>query len=231
MTLNSGGFYEVRGALYGGVASCADPSGVDIYSRFDNLLPLVRQYLTPGNNPGNTVVAVEFYNRALQHYFISTAPAEINDLDTGVHAGWERTGFRFLAYATQTPGTSPVCRFYRAPAFGDSHFYSASPTECASTASQHPLDWVYESPAVFYIPLPDKASGACPANTHPVYRFFNSATTNHRFTAEVDDRDCMISGIPDPDGADPTCRHPGSGWIQEGYGSPPNQVVFCSPNG
>jgi len=141
---------------------------------------------------------------------------------------------RFLAYTDQSAApanASPVCRFYLLPQYGNSHFYSADPTECAETAAKFSGQWFYESTAVFYIPLPDKASGACPANTHPVYRFFNSATTNHRFTAEVDDRDCMISGIPDPDGADPTCRHPGSGWIQEGYGTPPNQVVFCSPNG
>jgi hypothetical protein len=47
LTLNGGGFYEVRGGLFGGLASCQDPSGLDIYSRLDNLLPLVRQYLTP----------------------------------------------------------------------------------------------------------------------------------------------------------------------------------------
>ena len=217
MTLNSGGFYEVRGALYGGLASCTDPSGVDIYSRFDNLLPLVRQYLTPGNNPSNTVVAVEFYNKSLQHYFISTAAAEINDLDTGVHAGWERTGFRFLAYATQVPGTSPVCRFYRAPAYGDSHFYSASPAECTSTASQHPVDWIYESPTVFYIPLPDTATGICKSGTLPVWRFFNQQTTNHRYTTDVSTRDDM--------NADRQV------WTPEGYGPGPYYAIMCTPVG
>ena len=71
LTLNGGGFYEVRGALFGGLASCQSLSGIDVYSRIDNLLPLTRQYLTPGNNPSGTVVAVEFYNAALRHYFIS----------------------------------------------------------------------------------------------------------------------------------------------------------------
>jgi hypothetical protein len=110
------------------------------------MLPLTRQYLTPGNNPSGTVVAVEFYNRSLQHYFMSTNPDEIDGLDTGVFVGWERTGFRFLAYSTPVPGTNPVCRFYRAPAYGDSHFYSASPAECTATAQEHPVDWIYESP-------------------------------------------------------------------------------------
>ena len=217
LTLNGGGFYEVRGGLFGGLASCQDPSGLDIYSRLDNLLPLVRQYLTPGNNPSGTVVAVEFYNAALQHYFISTAPNEINDLDTGVHVGWERTGFRFLAYAAQVSGTSPVCRFYRSPAYGDSHFYSASPAECAATAAAHPVDWIYESPSVFYIPLPNTTTGTCPGGTLPVWRFFNQLTTNHRYTTDVATRDTMNS-LP-------------SVWIAEGYGPGPYYPIMCTPTG
>src|SRR5205823_12392073 len=45
LTLTGAGFYEVRGGLFGGAASCSDLSGIDIYSRLDKLLPLVRQYL------------------------------------------------------------------------------------------------------------------------------------------------------------------------------------------
>ena len=217
LTLNGGGFYEVRGALYGGLASCQDLSGIDVYSRLDNLLPLARQYLTPGSNPSGTVVAVEFYNASLRHYFISTAAAEINDLDTGVHVGWERTGFRFLAYATQVSGTSPVSRFYRAPAYGDSHFYSASPTECANTAAAHPVDWIYESPNVFYIPLPNTTTGGCAAGTLPVWRFFNQVTTNHRYTADVATRDAMNSDH--------------ATWIPEGYGPGPYYPIMCTPVG
>ena len=217
LTLGSGGFYELRGGLWGGDASCSHPSGIDIYSRFDNLLPLVRQYLTPGNNPSNTVVAVEFYNRTLQHYFISTAAVEINDLDTGVHVGWERTGLRFLAYETQVAGTSPVCRFYRRPEFGDSHFYSASPKECADTAAAHPVDWIYEKANVFYIPLPNTITGICPAGTLPVWRFFNQLTTNHRYTTDVATRDDMNS-------------QPAT-WIAEGYGPGPYYPIMCTPVG
>jgi len=217
LSFNGAGYYEVRGALYYGDANaCPRPAGYsDKYSRIDNMLPVVRDYLTPGNNPAGTVTAVEFYNGSLDHYFLSTNPVEINDLDTGVHPGWVRTGIRFNAYASPVAGASPVCRFYRAPAYGDSHFYSASPTECAATATQHPLDWIYESSAVFYIPLPDPASGACPANTRPVWRFFNTLTTNHRYTPEVMLRDDMR--------LDPAV------WIAEGYG--PDAVIMCSPVG
>jgi hypothetical protein len=213
----TGNYFEVRGGLYNGLeGACPAPAGYyDVYSRLDNMVPLVREHLTPGNNPAGTVAAVEFYNAALDHYFLSTNPFEINDLDSGVHPGWARTGIRFNAYATPVAGTSPVCRFYRAPAYGDSHFYSASPKECADTASQHPLDWVYESAAVFYILLPDPSTGACPAGTRPVWRFFNTVTTNHRYTPEVKLRDDM--------------RFNAGVWIPEGYG--PDAVIMCSPVG
>jgi hypothetical protein len=217
LTFNPAGYYEVRGGLYNGLnADCPRPANYfDVYSRLDNLLPLVREHLTPGANPAGTVTAVEFYNPGLDHYFVSTAAAEIRDLDTGVHPGWVRTGIRFNAYATQVPGTSPVCRFYRAPAYGDSHFYSASPAECAQTAAAHPVDWIYESPAVFYVALPEPVSGTCPAGTRPLWRFFNQLTTNHRYTPEVKLRDEMRD--------DPVT------WVPEGYG--PDAVIMCSPIG
>jgi hypothetical protein len=60
--------------------------------------------------------------------------------------------------------------------------------------------------------LPDPLSGACPANTQPVYRFFHTTRTNHRYTTESAVRDQLTA---DAD------------WIAEGYG--PNAVIMCSP--
>jgi hypothetical protein len=174
----------------------------------------MRQYLTPdAANPKDVVAAVEFYNRTLDHYFLSTNPVEIDKLDTGATVGWVRTGLRFLVYAKQEAGTSPVCRFYRAPAFGDSHFYSASPDECAATAAAHPVDWIYESPAVFYVQVPDTTTGACPAGTKPVYRYFNAVTTNHRYVAELVVRNDTAAS---------------KAWTPEGYGPGPYYPVMCA---
>jgi hypothetical protein len=216
--LPSGGYYELRGGLYQGSASCSNASGYDEYSRLDNMLPLTRQYLTP-SSPGDSsqAVVVEFYNTGLGHYFMTASPNEINDLDTGVHVGWARTGLRFLAYVEPVPGTNPVCRFYRTPGYGDSHFYSASPSECQAVIDNPAKfpGWTYESPNVFYIALPDAATGACPAGDLPVWRFFNQLTTNHRYTADHSIRDAMR--------ADPAT------WVPEGYG--PDQVIMCSPAG
>jgi hypothetical protein len=191
--LQAGGYYELRGGLLGGDASCGNLAGVDYYSRLDNMLPVTRQYLTPdASNPSGQAVVVEFYNRSLDHFFMTIDPDEINKLDTGVFRGWERTGVRFLAYTSQQPGTNPVCRFYRAPPQPDTHFYSADPVECANVRRDFP-DWTYESPAVFYIYLPNQANGACPTGTRPVWRFYHNSVINHRYTPEVTTRDELNS--------------------------------------
>ena len=191
--LQSGGYYELRGGLFGGDASCSNRAGTDYYSRLDNMLPVTRQYLTPdASNPSGQAVVVEFYNRSLDHFFMTIDPDEINKLDTGVFRGWERTGVRFLAYTSQQPGTNPVCRFYRAPPQPDTHFYSADPVECANVRRDFP-DWTYESPAVFYIYLPNQANGACPTGTRPVWRFYHNSVINHRYTPEVTTRDELNS--------------------------------------
>jgi lysyl endopeptidase len=210
--LQSGGYYEVRGGLFGGDASCSFRDGNDYYSRLDNMLPLTRQYLTPdAANPTGQAVAVEYYHRDLDHFFITTDPNEINLLDTGVIRGWVRTGIRFLAYNVPTPGTNPVCRFYLRPGVGDSHFYSGDPNECAQTLARFGASWIYESPSVFYIALPNPVTGACPSGTIPIWRFFNSVVTNHRYTPEVTIRDELRN--------DPR-------WVAEGYG--PDSVIMCA---
>ena len=210
--LSSGGFYEVRGGLFGGDASCAAPDGNDYYSRLDNMLPLTRQYLTPDAlNTNSQAVVVEFYNEGLDHFFITSDANEINLLDTGVLRGWVRTGIRFLAYSAQVAGTNPVCRFYLRPGVGDSHFYSGDPFECQQTLARFGASWIYESPSVFYIALPNVVTGECLAGQTPVWRFFNTVTTNHRYTTEVFIRETLR--------ADPR-------WVAEGYG--PDAVIMCA---
>jgi hypothetical protein len=105
-----------------------------------------------------------------------------------------------------------VCRFYIPPPY-DSHFYSASPDECAQTLAKYPF-FVYESPNVFYIALPDLTTGVCPPGTIPVYRLYNNSmggAPNHRYTTSLSIKNQMIA----------------QGWVAEGYG--PNQVIMCAP--
>ncbi len=213
--LESGGYYEVRGAVSeGNLVTCPAAPGVnfDDYSRVEDMLPLVRQYLTPFcPNPAAQVVAVEFHHKALDHYFLTANPGDINDLDTGVLAGWERTGLRFLAHIKQAAGTNPVCRFYRAPPYGDSHFYSASPAECAATAAQYPGLDLRECGRLLHPATGCQAAFARRARSRS-WRFFNKVTINHRYTAEVVIRDQM--------------RAKPAVWVPEGYGR--DQTVMCA---
>ena len=63
-----------------------------------------------------TSAVVQFYNAALDHYFISWIAAEIAILDEGVKIrGWSRTGATFRTYTAAQATTSPVCRFYILP--------------------------------------------------------------------------------------------------------------------
>lgn len=158
-----------------------------------------------------TVDVIEYYNASQDHYFMSSLQADIDALDSGQLKGWARTGRFFEAYPQATTGASPVCRFYMPPAQGDSHFYSASPTECTQTRIKFPK-FIEESSAVMYIELPDTTTGACPAGDVAVYRVWdNRVDSNHRYTTDPAVRAQMLA----------------KGWVAEGYG--PDQVIMCSP--
>lgn len=208
----NGEYLEVRGGLLGGDAYCENPAGSDYFSQFGAMLPLVRPYLTPNAVPADLFTVVEFYHPQLNHYFVTANPIEIGILDSGT-LGWQRTGFTFLAYTGPGAGRSPVCRFYQRD--NDSHFYSASPTECAQVQAGFP-DWVLESPNVFYIGLPDPVSGACAAGTKPVYRFYHRPVVNHRFTTERTVANELNAAWD---------------WTSEGYGPVSPYKAMCSPIG
>jgi uncharacterized protein (DUF1800 family) len=128
--------------------------------------------------------AIEFYNPALRHYFITAAPEEASALDAGTNVkGWVRTGGQFTVFTDPAPGLSAVCRFFGTPGKGiNSHFYTADVDECAKVKTLPP--WTFEAIA-FYIPTP--TNGNCGGN-YPVYRSYysdNIADANHRFTVDL----------------------------------------------
>src|SRR5205085_11096383 len=124
---------------------CDSPSGV---------------HATVGNVPGPTVTApvVEYYNAALDHYFLTQAGAEIADLDSAVHSGWTRTGQSFLAWRSgQSDGRGmAVVRYYGLPSRGlDTHFFTASWGEVRSfIGSSYFSDWQQETLDAFELALP-----------------------------------------------------------------------------
>src|SRR5438067_1714922 len=66
------------------------------------------------------ISAIEYYDRALDHYFVTALPLKIAALDGGQFPGWARTGLSFNVYASGSAvaGSSTVCRFYGSPAAG-----------------------------------------------------------------------------------------------------------------
>jgi len=115
-----------------------------------------------------TLDAVEYYNQALDHYFVTASADEIAKLDAGVFVGWQRTRLNFKVFDPATPaaGAVPVCRFYGTPAAGlDSHFYSASAAECADVRVRFPGVWLEETANAFGVFLPDTQTGQCPVNS------------------------------------------------------------------
>ena len=162
--------------------------------------------------PALPVTVVEFYNMNLDHFFVSASQPDIDALDTGRIAGWARTSQGFKVSPSQAvggAGVNPVCRFYIPPP-ANSHFYSASPAECAQTLQKFPT-FAYESASVFYISLPDTNTGACAPGTIPVYRVWNQRVdSNHRYTTSRAVRDQMVA----------------MGYLAEGYG--PDSVIMCA---
>jgi hypothetical protein len=171
----------------------------------------VATYTVANTVASNQGYAVEYYNASLDHYFISASDTDIAALDSGQFMGWERTGEAFKVYTEPAGSANPVCRFYIPPSVGDSHFYSASPVECAVAVTRFPM-FVQESADVFFVNLPDPDSGACGTDMVPVYRVWNGRSdSNHRYTTNILLREEMVA----------------KGYTAEGYG--PESVIMCAP--
>jgi len=165
---------------------------------------------------------IEYYNATLDHYFITASQPDIDALDSARTPGWRRTGRSFQAwisryvdpdFLTPPPGLLDVCRIYIPASEGDSHFFSASANECATTLAQHP-GFTFETPRAFLATLPDAQTGACPGGQTPIYRVWNGrADSNHRYVDSLDIRNAMML----------------RGYVAEGYG--PDQVTLCVAGG
>jgi serine protease len=156
------------------------------------------------------VSVVEYYNAALDHYFITWIANEIALLDAGTTIkGWARTGRKMWASPAAVAGTTAVCRIYIPPGKGDGHYFGRDQQECDGTMARNP-DFVLESSTFFY--LYPASAGVCGAGTIPVYRVYsNRADANHRYTTDRAVRDEMVA----------------RGWLAEGDGA--DTVVMCAP--
>ena len=173
----------------------------------------------PPEEENGIVEVIEFYNTALDHYFITASQADVEFIDQGLAGeGWIHTGESFLAWGIgSTVEAANVCRFYGSVYPGpNSHFFSASVQTCswlidlqASQPATRPR-WNFENYA-FSIMQPDPIEQTCLEGFIPVYRAYNNGfqqgkDSNHRYVTNQD----LLAPLLD------------KGWTNEG-------VVFCSP--
>ena len=160
-----------------------------------------------------SVTVVEYYNRALDAYFITGRSTEQTLLDASP-ADFSRTGMEFTATAA-TAATAPqvrICRFYvnTTTPFTNSHFYGREGTDCEALRAQNLAGFSFED-FDFAVAQPD-AANACAASTPVrVFRSFRSGTggrtSNHRYSTTVASFDALTA----------------AGWT-------PEQVAFCVTN-
>ena len=132
--------------------------------------------------------AVEFYNTALNHYFVAGSQFEVDYILAGnAGQGWVLTNEAFKIYL-DTPPTlgrpvNQVCRFYGVPAGGpNSHFFAADADACEAVKRMG--GWAYEGLA--FRVVPQLATGKCPAGMLEVRRAYNDRArvndSNHRYS-------------------------------------------------
>lgn len=166
-------------------------------------------------NPTIVTVA-EFYNSALDAWFISGRPDEQYLLDNT--AGFRRSGATFQAKSALasdlTAAEDAVCRYYISitSPFTSSHFYGFKATDCVTIASGIAAGTVngFSNEGYDFATYKAATSTTCPtAAPVPVYRSFRAAgngkTPNHRYTTSTASRDSMTA----------------QGWTSEG-------IAFCT---
>ena len=158
-----------------------------------------------GGGPGVVVDVIEYYNAALDHYFVTAFADEAAALDAGVPPGWTRTGLDFHAWQSGTGPGNEACRFFGTPGLGpNSHFYTIDPAECDLVKSDP--HWTFEALAFRAVqPL----STGCDAQYATVTRLYNNGMggqANHRFVTDAATLEGMVA----------------RGWLVEG-------PVFCVP--
>jgi hypothetical protein len=140
-------------------------------------------------------LVTEFYNVALDHFFITGDDFEKYFVRNGAAGGWTETGQSFWTWSQGWARESAyVCRFYGDPVLGpNSHFYSASTNGCRNLLdlqNRTPITqprWNSEGYA-FKVSLPD-AGRQCPGSTLPVFRAYNDGFArgidgNHRYVLD-----------------------------------------------
>lgn len=164
-----------------------------------------------------SVTLAEYYNPALDYYFLTGRDPEKQALNT--LPDWQRTGNEIKLYATAVDGALPLERFFfaniaRGGARG-THFFTSLPNEQRGLTSLNPTNLpIVRQPFLESIEgytIEKLSNGSCPESRIPVYRAFKGEPRhvddgNHRFSTSLTQQRDMVTRL---------------GWIDEG-------IVFCA---
>ena len=221
----AGGFYELRGGLEGGSASCSNLNGVDRFSRMDMLFTKLAPYLFPSAVIPATTSAqaamVEYWNPQLDFYFMTSREDEKslldNIMDGSANSLWYRSSYWFKTDPFASSITSPISRYFVAGAAKagsrGSHFYTALNSDRAAiTASglerftancQGLPNGTFCNEGVdsyVAIPVGTGSSAQCFSGETPIYRVFRGAPRyvddgNHRYLTNASIYSYMVNEL------------------------------------
>ena len=135
-----------------------------------------------------TVTVVEYYNKALDAYFMTGRATDQTALDGA--ADFQRTGMTFQATAAATAANAltKICRFYihTSTPYTSSHFYGRQGVDCESIRAQNLPGFDWED---YDFATQQPTNTVCANGTAPIYRGFRLAaggkTSNHRYSASL----------------------------------------------
>ncbi len=217
----SGAYYELRGGLEGGSASCSNLNGIDRFSRMDLLYTRLVPYLAPAAIIPTTTSAqasmVEFFNPQFNYYFMSSRESEKaaldNLTDSLANPLWYRTGYWFKTDPASSSQTSSITRYFIAGAARNatrgSHFYTATNEDRAAitatgkersgaACSTMPNGYFCNEGIDSYVaaPIGTGTSRSCLSGEQPIYRTFRATPAddgNHRYLNSATMYNYMVS--------------------------------------
>jgi len=127
-----------------------------------------------------------FFNKTTGTHFYTIVVAE-RDYVLGAYPHFIYEGPAFAAYAGPAPGATAVFRFFNTAT--GTHFYTNKTAERDYVIATWP-QFAYEGPAFYAMP------GTGADGRIELFRFFNSTTGAHFYTASKADRDYVISTWP-----------------------------------
>ena len=219
----AGGYYELRGGLEGGAASCSNLSGADRFSRMDMLFTRLAPFLQPSAVIPATSSAqasmVEYWNPQFDFYFMTSRENEKSALDNLIDGNsnhlWYRSGYWFKTDPFSSASTSSITRYFVAGAAKGgtrgSHFYTALNKDRADISASG-LERFGSScgangtfcnegiDSYTGIPIGTGAGATCPAGQLPIFRAFRASPRyvddgNHRYLTNRSMYDYMVGEL------------------------------------